>query len=93
MKKKTFFSQIIMLFVVAVICIVLTVSVALLLGSFGETIFDLSDLNLANMIPVLIIGGFISCVAIALVVMFMAKDALLKVKDYFNESKDDGGSK
>lgn len=93
MKNKSFFSQIILLFVVAVICIVVTISIALLLGSFGENIFNIADLNIANMIPVLVVGGFISCVIIALVVMFMAKGALAKAKEYFIETKEDGGKK
>ena len=92
-KNKSFFSQIILLFIVVVICIIVTVGSALLLGSYGETIFNISDLNFANMIPVLVAGAFISCVVIALVVMFMAKGALSKAKDYFIKIKENGGKK
>lgn len=85
MKNKSTFSQIILLVVILVICVIVTLGLALLAGSYNETIFDFANLNFANMIPILIIGGFISCVAVGIAVIFMSRSVFLKVKDYFAE--------
>lgn len=93
LKNKSFFSQIILLIVLALVCIVLTVGVALFAGSFNTTFFDLRNLNFANMIPVLIIGGFISCVVIGITVLYVSRSVFLKVRDNFIEiNKKDGGN-
>lgn len=96
MKNKSIFSQIIILIIVAVLCILLTATMALLAGSANVDIFDFSNLNISNMIPVMIVGGFISCVVIGIIVLIVSKNVFFKAKDeiknYFSE-KDDGGKK
>ena len=96
MKNKSIFSQIIILIIVAVLCILLTAAMALIVGSANVDIFDLSNLNISNMIPVMIVGGFISCVVIGIIILIVSKNVFFKAKDeiknYFSE-KDDGGKK
>ncbi len=91
MKNKSFFSQIMLLVILSVICVVLTVGVALFVGSYDTTLFDFENLNFTNMIPVLIFGGFISCVVVGITVLFVARSAFLKVKDYLSDNN--GGDK
>lgn len=91
MKNKSFFSQIILLIILSLICIVLTVGIALFAGSIDVTLLDFKNLNLANVIPVLLIGGFISCVIIGIIVLFIARSLFLKVKEYLAETNDNGG--
>lgn len=89
MKNKSLFSQIILLVVIAFLCITLTVTIALLVGSIETPIFDFNNLNFANMIPVFIIGGFVSCFAVMLTVLFASKTLFYKIKDFFeNDSKE-----
>lgn len=91
MKKRSVFSQIILLVIAALICIVLTVTIAWLAGSVDTTIFDFRDLNIANMIPVIVIGGFVSCAVVGVLVLVVAKNVFLKLKDYFSDTNNDGG--
>lgn len=94
MKKKSVFSQIIILIIVALICIVLTVTIALLAGSANTDFFHFSNLNFSNMIPIIIIGGFISCVVVGIIVLVVSKNIFFKAKDeiknYFSENNDGG---
>ena len=90
MKNKSFFSQIMLLVILSVICVVLTVGIALFVGSYNTTFLDFSNLNFANMIPVLILGGFISCVVVGITVLFVARSVFFKVKEYLS---DNGGDK
>lgn len=80
-----------LLVILSVICVVLTVGVALFVGSYNTTLFDFENLNFTNMIPVLIFGGFISCVVVGITVLFVARSVFLKVKDYLSDN--DGGDK
>ncbi len=91
MKKKSVFSQIIFLIILALICVVLTVGIAFLVGSANTTFFDFSNLNLANMLPVLLLGGFLSCVVIGIAVLFISRSVFYKAKEYFIETNDNGG--
>ncbi len=91
MKNKTVFSKIMTVIVVALICLVLTVTLALLFGSINTNIFDFSNLNISNMLPVFIIGGFISCVVVGILIILLAKDIFIKVKDEIF-TKDNGGN-
>lgn len=93
MKNKSFFSQIMLLIILAVICVILTVGIALFAGSYNTTLFNFENLNFSNMIPVLIIGGFISCVVIGVTVLFVARSVFLKVKDYLSENNNGGDKK
>lgn len=91
MKKKSFFSQIIFLVIAACCCALLTIGAALFFGSVNKTVFDFKNLNFSNMIPVLIIGGFISCVAIGIIVLFISRDVFVKIKNYFEDTNKNGG--
>ena len=91
MKEKSLFSKIILLIVLAVICLLITVSIALLFGAIDSTLIDFKNLNFANMIPVLLIGVFLSCVIVGLAVMFVARTAFFKVKDYLKENNQNNG--
>lgn len=94
MNQKSLFVQIIFTVIVAVICLVLTVGIALLVGSLNVELFDFQNMNFSNMIPVLLIGGFISCVIVGICVLFATRTALHKAKDYFKETnKENGGTK
>ena len=75
-----------MLIILSVICVILTVGIALFVGSFNTILFDFKNLNFANMIPVLILGGFISCVVVGITVLFVARSIFLKVKDYLSDN-------
>ena len=91
MKNRSFFSQIMLLIILSVVCVIVTVGVALFVGSYNTTLFDFENLNFANMIPVLIFGGFISCVVVGITVLFVARAVFLKVKDYLSDNN--GGDK
>ena len=91
MKKKSTFSQVILVIIVAVLCVVATVTVALLAGSADATLFDLRNLNIANMLPVLLIGGFITCVIVGIAVLCVSRTVFFKVKDYLKDYMNDGG--
>lgn len=88
MKKKSLFSQVILLVALALVCIVLTIGVALFAGSVHTTLFDFENLNFANMIPVLIFGAIISCIVIGISALFLSRSVFLKVKEYFNKGDD-----
>lgn len=93
MKNKSLFSQIMLLVILSVICIVLTVGIALLVGSSNMTLFDFKNLNFSNMIPVLILGGFISCVVVGITVLFVVRSIFYKVKNFLLEDDKNGGDK
>ena len=80
-----------LLIILSLVCVILTVGIALFVGSCNTTLFDFQNLNFANMIPVLIIGGFISCVVVGITVLFVARSVFLKVKDYFSETNENNG--
>ena len=93
MNNKPIFTKIMIVIVIAIICLVMTLSLAFLLGSVNANIFDFSDLNFSNMLPVILIGGFISCIIVGILVIVLAKDIFVKAKDYLFETKEDGGKK
>lgn len=93
MKKRSTFSQILTIVLVALIGIVLTLAIAFLAGSKDAVIFDITNLNLVNFVTVILIGGFITCVAVGIVVLFASRNVFLKVRDYFLKDKEDGGNK
>ena len=82
-----------LLVILSVICIVLTVGIALLVGSSNMTLFDFKNLNFSNMIPVLILGGFISCVVVGITVLFVVRSIFYKVKNFLLEDDKNGGDK
>ena len=91
MKNKSTFSQVILVIIVAVLCIVATVTVALLAGSADSVLFDIRNLNIANMLPVLLIGGFLTCVIVGIAVLCVSRTIFFKVKDVLKEYMNDGG--
>lgn len=94
MKKSSLFNKIISIIIVAVICLLLTVCIAFLAGSLNFELFDFENLNISNMIAVLIVGGFLSCAVVGICILYFARSAFIKVKDYFKENnKENGGTK
>ena len=87
MKNKSLFIQSISLIILVVACMLLTVAIAFLAGSLNVELFDFENLNFSNMIPIFIIGGFISCVLVGICFLFVARTAFLKAKKYFEESE------
>ncbi len=94
MKNKSLFSQIIVIIAVALSCFILTIAVTLLVGSLNTELFDFKNLNLSNMLPVLLIGIFISSVIVGICVLFVMRTAFFKAKDFFkNNNKEKGEQK
>ena len=87
MKNKSLFTQVIALIALSAVCVLLTVFIAFFAGSLSVDLFDFKNLNFSNMLPILIIGGFISCVFVGICFLFVARAALLKAKKHFNESE------
>ena len=90
MKNKSLFAQSISLIILAVVCLLLTVVIAFLAGSLNVELFDFQNLKISNMIPVFIVGGFISCVLVGICFLFVTRTAFLKAKKYFEESEKKG---
>ena len=87
MKNKSLFSQVIALIILAVVCLFLTGVIALLAGSLNVELFDFKNMNFSNMIPIFIVGGFISCVFVGICFLFVARTAFFKAKDFFEETE------
>ena len=86
MKDKSLFAQFLAVVILAVICLLLTLGITLLAGSLNAEIFDFKNLNFANMIPVFLIGCFISCVIIGICVLFVMRTVWIKAKDFLKEN-------
>ena len=86
MKKKYVFSGILLLILIVLACLITTIAVALLAGATDMNLFDFSNLNFSNMIPVLIVGGILSCFIIGIAFLFLGRTIFFKVKDYFFET-------
>ena len=95
MKNKSMFAQIITVVILAVICLLLTVVVTLLAGSLNTEMFDFKNLNFSNMIPVFLVGCFVSCVIVGICVLFIMRTVWIKAKDYLaeNNKEKDGTEK
>lgn len=96
LKDKSLFVQIISLIILAVVCLLLTASMAIMVGSLQIELFDIRNLNFSNMIPVILAGGFITCVVIGICVLFVGRNAFFKAKNYFDEKEtknENGGTK
>lgn len=93
MKNRSLFIQIISIIIIAVICLLLTISASLLVGSLNVELFDFQNLNFSNMIPILLIGSFISCFVVGICILFVARTAFIKAKDFLKETnKKSGGT-
>ena len=86
MKNKSLFVQFITIIILAILCLLLTVGIAILAGSLNTELFDFRNLNFSNMIPVLIIGVFITCAIIGICFLFFARTAFFKAKDYLEDN-------
>ncbi len=93
MKNKSIFSKIILLVILSLVCVLLTFVIALFAGSYETAIIDFRNLNFANMIPVLVIGGIISCMVIGIAVLIISRSVFLKVRDHLVEINNEGESK
>ena len=92
MKKKSTFAMILTVAIVALVGIVLTVLVAFMAGSIDAQLFDFENLNLANVISVMIIGGFLTAITVGFVILFASKSVFMKIRDYFLNDKKNGGN-
>ncbi len=89
MKKKSVFNRILLLILIVLICLVTTIAVSLLAGAVKVDLFDFRNLNFSNMIPVLIVGGILSCFVIGISLLFLGRTIFFKVKDYFFDTNND----
>ena len=93
MKKRSVFTQLILLIFVAVACVVATLLLAFWAGSHSGDLMNWENLNWGNVIPVLLIGGFICCIIVGIIVLFIARNIFQKTKDYLADTNKNGGSK
>ena len=87
MKDKSLFSKVIFLIIIAICGMLLTASLAFLAGSLNTELFDFKNLKVSNMIPIFLIGGFITCVGVGIGFLCVAKSAFFKAKDYFEQKE------
>ncbi len=87
MKDKSLFTRVLLLAAVFFICLAMTVGITLIFGAIDVTLFDFSKLNFSNMIPVFIVGLFISFIIVFFVFMFVGRTAFTKFIDYINNDK------
>ncbi len=93
MKEKSFFSQIVFLIILAFVCFLITIGLAVFAGSYSTTLFNFSNFNFVNMIPILLIGMFISCIVIGIAVLYASKSVFTKITEYFKDNKIGGNEK
>ena len=91
MKKKSVFSQVLIIAIVILVCIVITVTAALIIGSSEKEFFNFKSLNISNMIPVIIIGGFVCCVISGILILFLARNIFAESISKNSNSDKDGG--
>lgn len=87
MKNKSIFPKVVLLFLLAVVCVALTVGVALFAGSLGGEMISLKDLNLSNVIITFVIGMFISFAIIITAMLFLARNIFYNLKEYYLKIK------
>ncbi len=96
MKNKSLFTQMLLLIVLGVVCLLSTIGIALLAGAVNTSLFDFANINFANLIPVLLIGIFVSCVIVGIAILCVGKTAFLQIYDYYqknNNNNNNGGNK
>ena len=91
--KNPIFSKLLIAIVVALICIALTVSIALMVGNTSTDLIDFSELNWSNVIPIIILGMFITGGIVGVILLIAVKDVFVKAKEYIDQSNKDGGKK
>lgn len=87
MKNKSLLFQLVAVIIVAVLCILSTFALTILAGSINAEIFDFANLNFSNMIPVFLVGIFVSCAIIGICVLFVLRTAFNKAKDYLEKEE------
>lgn len=87
MKKNSIFGSILLLIIISFLCIIVTVSIALLAGAADTELFNFQNLNFSNMLPILIVGCILSCFIIGIAVLIVGKNVFFALKDYFSKSK------
>ena len=85
MKDKSLFAQILLLVVLTFLCVTLTFTIALFAGSIEVSIFNFENLNIANMIPIFILGGLITCFTIIITLLFTSRTLFHKIKKLFED--------
>lgn len=85
MKNKSMLSRTVTVIIVGIICFLITIALTILAGFINAEIFDFTDLNFSNMIPVFLIGFFISCAVIGICVLFVLNSAFYKAKEYLEK--------
>ncbi len=93
MKNKSAFWQIMLLIVLAFICIAMTLAIAFLAGSVEVSMFDFSNLNIANMIPVFIFGGLATAFIMIIALLITSRSLFYKVKAFLEEANEENTKK
>ena len=91
--KNPIFSKLLIAIIVALICIALTVSIALMVGNTSTDLIDFSELNWSNVITIIILGMFITGGIVGVILLIAVKDVFVKAKKYIDQSNKDGGKK
>ena len=87
MKNKSLFPRVIFIAALCVLCLAVTIAVALFIGSFGDNMFNFTNFDFTNMPPVILIGGFAICIVLAIEVLFLLMAAFKKLKIILKKTK------
>ena len=88
MKKENLWTKMIILVLVVFFCLFMTLALAFLAGSIEESLFDFKNLNFGNMIPVLIIGGLMSCMILSICFLLFSKSFSHKIREFLSKDND-----
>lgn len=87
MKNKSLLFQVATVIIVGVLCVLITLTLTVLAGSLSTEIFDFTNLNFSNMIPVFLVGIFITCAIVGICVLFVLRTSFNKAKEYLEKEK------
>ncbi len=93
MKKENLWTKMIVLVLVIFFCLFMTLALAFLAGSVEEPLFDFGNLNFSNMIPVLIIGGLMSCMILSVCFLLFSKSFSGKIREFLAKDSDNKDNK
>lgn len=88
LKKENLWTKMILLVLIIFLCLFLTLALAFLAGSIEKPLFDLRNLNIGNMIPVLILGGLMSCMVLSICFLLFSKSFSVKIKELWEQNSD-----
>lgn len=88
MKNKSLLFQVATVIIVGVLCVLVTLAFTILAGSINAEIFDFANLNFSNMIPVFLVGIFISCAIVGICVLFVLRTTFNKAKEYLEKEEE-----